>query len=59
MQGAWTAFARDPVNGLTKHGWPMYDVTKPTLIELGKDNHTTADFAKGDAYDAACLPGVG
>jgi carboxylesterase type B len=24
MMGAWAAFARDPVKGLTKYGWPAY-----------------------------------
>jgi cholinesterase len=22
---AWTGFAKDPTNGLTKMGWPVYD----------------------------------
>lgn len=25
MMGAWAAFARDPVQGLTKYGWPSYN----------------------------------
>jgi hypothetical protein len=35
IQGAWGAFAHDPVNGLTKYGWPRYDASgKFSLFSL-------------------------
>lgn len=37
----------------------MYDEETESLVVLGKDNATTAEFAKGDAYDGGCLPGIG
>jgi cholinesterase len=27
MREAWTGFAKDPVHGLHKLGWPIYDIS--------------------------------
>ncbi|KAF9012650.1 carboxylesterase [Cyathus striatus] len=35
IQSAWVAFARDPVNGLIEFGWPLYDPSTPTLVQIG------------------------
>jgi cholinesterase len=36
MRKAWSTFAKDPVNGLTKLGWPLYadDSKQPILSAL-------------------------
>ena len=56
LQGAWTTFAKDPVNGLTTYegGWPLYNPAKETLIRLGYDNAVGTNLASPMLYDAAC-----
>lgn len=53
-QGAWAAFARDPVEGLKEYGWPTFDPEGKTLVELGLNGSTTAVFADSDAFQAMC-----
>ena len=53
-QGAWAAFAREPVTGLKEYGWPTYDAEEKTLIELGRNGSVEAVFADGDAYAWQC-----
>lgn len=56
IQGAWAAFAKDPVNGLANYGggWPQYDSGKETLVRLGYNNQTGTDLATGGEYDSYC-----
>lgn len=54
MRGAWAAFAKDPAEGLTKYGWPSYDVAKDTLIRLAFDNVTGTNAVNPSLYDANC-----
>ncbi|KAF2402642.1 alpha/beta-hydrolase [Trichodelitschia bisporula] len=54
MREAWTTFAKDPVNGLTKLGWPLYDPAKPTLVLLGKPNSSEIAFVDNAPYDKNC-----
>ena len=35
MRKAWATFAKDPVNGLAKLGWPMYDGDSEYFDSLG------------------------
>ncbi|PQE26535.1 hypothetical protein CJF30_00001287 [Rutstroemia sp. NJR-2017a BBW] len=58
IQGAWTTFAKDPVNGLQNYegGWPVYDPAEKTLIRLAYGNElgdgTNLEYP--EVYDAAC-----
>lgn len=56
MRGAWAAFAKDPVNGLTSYqgGWPMYNPAGNTLIRLAYNNVTGTNLAMPILYDGAC-----
>jgi len=44
LSKAWTDFAKDPVNGLTKLGWPMYDDKSATVIRLGGKRSSKITF---------------
>lgn len=56
MRGAWAAFAKDPVNGLTTYegGWPQYNPSDRTLIRIGFNNVVGPNLAVGNQYDAGC-----
>ena len=57
LRGAWAAFAKDPVHGLSNYtggngtGWPTYDPVGETLVRLGYQNQTGANLGLGNAYD--------
>ena len=53
IQGAWAAFANNPQSGLTSYGWPVYNASGNTLIELGYANSTTR-FVNSTLYNDAC-----
>jgi len=55
VQSAWVAFARDPVNGLLNFGWPAYNPTTNSLVQLGNfANQTGATFGSGALLDTSC-----
>ncbi len=56
LRGAWTTFAKDPVNGLVTYegGWPTYDAEKETLIRLGYNNSVGTNVALPWEYDYPC-----
>ncbi len=54
MMSAWAAFADDPIEGLSKLGWPKYDASLDTLVRLGYQDQVSASFVSPGAYDAQC-----
>jgi carboxylesterase type B len=58
FRGAWAAFAKDPVSGLTRYGWPQYSPNALSLARIGYNNQTGPNLAIGNLYDADC-PGLG
>lgn len=54
MQLAWATFAKDPLRGLQRLGWPAYDPQEKTLIRLGYGEEATASYVAPDGYDAVC-----
>jgi carboxylesterase type B len=57
LRGAWTAFAKDPVNGLRRYGggWPLYDPAEKSLIRLGYENLVGTHLALPMLYDVGCV----
>ncbi|KAJ3557787.1 hypothetical protein NP233_g11658 [Leucocoprinus birnbaumii] len=55
MQSAWVAFARDPQKGLSNFGWPAYNPTSQSLVQLGNFfNRSSATFGSAAQIDFAC-----
>ncbi|CZT01075.1 related to acetylcholinesterase precursor [Rhynchosporium agropyri] len=54
MRGAWAAFAKDPQRGLTKYGWPQYNIGQDTLVRLAYNNITGPNLINPRRYDADC-----
>lgn len=55
MRGGLAAFAKDPLAGLTKYGWPEYSALSNSLIRLGLNNKPGPNKAIGDTYDLSCI----
>lgn len=57
LRQAWTAFAKDPVNGLAKLGWPVYDEKSadPVLVRLGGKNSAEIAYEPRSKFDS-CSP---
>ncbi|KAK5806784.1 hypothetical protein VI817_001042 [Penicillium citrinum] len=54
IQRAWAAFAKDPIHGLSKLGWPHYDGKRNTLVQLGYKNSTLPQFVDPAEVDRSC-----
>lgn len=50
----WLAFLKDPQAGLLNYGWPIYNGSTESLVQMGLDSNVTAVIASGVAYDAGC-----
>ncbi|CEH18338.1 Acetylcholinesterase/Butyrylcholinesterase [Ceraceosorus bombacis] len=51
MQHAWAEFARDPVNGLPKLGWPQYNPTQKTLANIALNNQPQLTLTQTNFID--------
>lgn len=54
VQRAVAAFTEDPKEGLTKLGWPVFDLEKKSWGEIAVNNKAKVTFAKPEKYDANC-----
>lgn len=54
-QTAWAEFAKDPVGGLVRYGWPGYNPEGESLVQIGLNGTTSAVFTKGTAFDGPCV----
>ncbi|OOF93611.1 hypothetical protein ASPCADRAFT_132619 [Aspergillus carbonarius ITEM 5010] len=54
MQAAWAAFVVDPTAGLSKVGWPVFDLNNNTLICLGYNNQPEVVLINPSLYNQAC-----
>jgi cholinesterase len=54
VRKAWASFAKDPKEGLTKLGWPVYDSSKPTLALLGDNNKPDIKYVSPATFDSVC-----
>jgi len=53
LRQAWTSFAKDPVLGLEKLGWPLYNAksSDPKLVLLGGKNSADIKYAPRSQFD--------
>jgi carboxylesterase type B len=54
FQRAVAAFTDDPTSGLTRLGWPRFDLEAESWIEIAKGNKPEVTFAKPEMYDKMC-----
>jgi len=50
MMHAWATFADDPVNGLAGLGWPTYNQSKDSLVELAYNNSPVPRFVAPSTF---------
>lgn len=54
MQQAWLAFVKDPNVGLLEYGWPEFNASSVSLIQLGVKGNVSTILTPGDSYDDGC-----
>ncbi|KAJ2921474.1 hypothetical protein H1R20_g15620, partial [Candolleomyces eurysporus] len=55
VKNAWAEFAKNPSTGLTGVGWPTYNPSADTLVQLGNvENLTGHSLASPSLLDATC-----
>ncbi|KAF1816769.1 alpha/beta-hydrolase [Eremomyces bilateralis CBS 781.70] len=51
IRAAWTGFAKDPVRGLSKLGWPQYDLQTESVIVIGGRDSDAITFESPSVTD--------
>ncbi|KAJ3510887.1 hypothetical protein NMY22_g15832 [Coprinellus aureogranulatus] len=55
VKEAWSQFARNPTSGLTSYGWPVYNPSTDTLVQLGNvENPDGLTLGSPSLLDATC-----
>jgi cholinesterase len=55
MQKAWLAFVKDPYTGLLEYGWPEFNASSKSLVQLGYEGNVSAIIVTGNTYDTGCI----
>jgi carboxylesterase type B len=51
LMHAWASFAKDPQNGLTGLGWPLYHTNNPMVMQLGGPNSAKISSLPREKFD--------
>jgi len=55
MRDAWAGFAKDPIHGLPKLGWPVYDSSKPSVVVIGGKDSADIKYELPSSVDPVCV----
>jgi carboxylesterase type B len=54
LMGMWTAFVKDPTEGLEKRGWRKYREKGETLVEIFRNEEVTVTLVESGMFDKGC-----